>query len=229
MNSKRETQLDLKEEEGLDQQIYEALIEMGWLIPQTEEEVRLAEAAMDQSNCPPLPAALADPSHLFHRLNESDEKNDENALDAVENSRSEATANLGAVIPFQPANSAAPNEGNSSLVLPFLGMLGEETGETPSIIARELDVTVPFLTLIVQHRESVPDSWRTEMIERAAVRWNVDRQRARHSLEHPDQQEIAASRNSPYSTKKISYREILKRSGLRPEAQKYWLALAEAK
>ncbi len=180
MNRKEEDQANLKAGEEMDQQIYEALIEMGWLIPQTEEDVRLAEETLNQVECPPLPLALADPSRFIHRLDER------------------------------------------------IGMLCEVTGQTPSVIARELDVKVPFLTLIVQHRQSVPNSWRTEFVERAAAKWGVDRSLARRSLEHPDQQEIAASRRAAYSTEKISYREILRRSGLGPEAQKYWIALAEA-
>jgi hypothetical protein len=228
MNRKEEDQANLKAGEELDQQIYEALIEMGWLIPQTEEDVRIAEEALNQLECPPLPPALADPSRFIHRLDERTEEDDENSPDSVENSDAGVAANPATVIPFRLAKQPDQGEVASSSVLPYLGMLCEVTGETPSLIARELGVTAPFLTLIVQHRESVPNSWRTELVERAAARWGVDRSLARRSLEHPDQQEIAASRRAAYSTKKISYREILRRSGLGPEAQKYWIALAEA-
>ncbi len=228
MNRKEEDQANLKAGEEMDQQIYEALIEMGWLIPQTEEDVRLAEETLNQVECPPLPLALADPSRFIHRLDERIEENHENSPGTVENSDAGVAANPATVIPFRPAEQPDYGEVASSPVRPYLGMLCEVTGQTPSVIARELDVKVPFLTLIVQHRQSVPNSWRTELVERAAAKWGVDRSLARRSLEHPDQQEIAASRRAAYSTEKISYREILRRSGLGPEAQKYWIALAEA-
>lgn len=228
MNRKEENQANMEAGEELDQRIYEALIEMGWLIPQTEEDVRLAEEALSQLECPPLPPALADPSRLIHLLDERTGENHENSPGAAENSDADVETNPATVIPFRPAKNVDYKRGTSSPVLPYLGMLCEVTGQTPSVIARELKVKVPFLTLIVQHRESVPDSWRTEMVERAAAKWGVDRSLARRSLEHPDQQEIAASRRTPYSTKRISYREILRRSGFGPEAQKYWIALAEA-
>jgi hypothetical protein len=228
MNRKEEDQANLKTGEELDQQIYEALIEMGWLIPQTEEDVRLAEEALSHLDYPPLPPALADPSRFIHLLDDGTEEDGENSLGTVESSDAGVAANPATVIPFRPAKQPDHGEIASSPVRPYLGMLCELTGQTPSVIARELDVKVPFLTLIVQHRESVPDSWRTEMVERAAATWGVDRSLARRSLEHPDQQEIAASRRAPYSTKKIDYREILRRSGFEPEAQKYWIALAEA-
>jgi len=228
MNRKEEDQANLKAGEELDQQIYEALIEMGWLIPQTEEDVRLAEETLNQLEYPPLPPALADPSRFIHLLDDGTEEDGENSPSTVESRDDGVAANPATVIPFRPAKQANHGEVASSQVRPYLGMLCEVTGQTPSLIAGELDVTVPFLTLVVQHRESVPDSWRTELVERAAAKWGVDRSRARRSLEHPDQQEIAASRRTAYSMKKLSYREILKRSGLRPEAQKIWIALAEA-
>lgn len=228
MNKKKEDRAGLQGGEEWDRQIYEALIEMGWLIPQTEEGVRLAEEAMEESECPPLPPALADPSRLFHLLDENLEEGNESSSVAAESSKADAASNFTHVLAFSPGSPANSDVAEPYPVPPFLGLLREVTGETPSVIARELDVTVPFLTLIVQHRDSVPGSWRTEMIERAAVRWSVDRRRVRRSLEHPAQQEIAASRSAPYSTERISCREILKRSGLKPEAQKYWLALAEA-
>lgn len=56
----------------VDERIHDALIEMGWLIPRTEEDVHLAEAALEQVECRPLPAELADPYRLIRRLEEID-------------------------------------------------------------------------------------------------------------------------------------------------------------
>jgi hypothetical protein len=51
-----------------DELLQTALLEQGVLIPQTVEEVRLARAALTQIEPPPLPASLADPQWLRHRL-----------------------------------------------------------------------------------------------------------------------------------------------------------------
>lgn len=61
----------------LEDQIHNTLVEMGLVIPQTAEEVRIAEKAMKNSECRPLPASLADPSTLFHRLDEPEEASDQ--------------------------------------------------------------------------------------------------------------------------------------------------------
>lgn len=61
----------------LEEQIHNTLVEMGLVIPQTAEEVRIAEEAMKNSECRPLPAGLANPSTLFHRLDEPEEARDE--------------------------------------------------------------------------------------------------------------------------------------------------------
>lgn len=60
----------------LEDQIHKTLIEMGLIIPQTADEIRIAEEAIKGSECRPLPAGLANPSSLFHRLDEPEEVND---------------------------------------------------------------------------------------------------------------------------------------------------------
>lgn len=54
----------------MDERIYNALIERGWIIPQTEEEVERAERALTHIELPPLSLELADPYRLIHRLEE---------------------------------------------------------------------------------------------------------------------------------------------------------------
>jgi tetratricopeptide (TPR) repeat protein len=60
-----------RRDESLEDQIYDALIEQGWLIPQTEEDVLRAELALAQVECSPLPPELADPYRIIDRLNEA--------------------------------------------------------------------------------------------------------------------------------------------------------------
>jgi hypothetical protein len=57
----------------IDGRLHDTLIELGWLIPQTEDDVRLAEAALERAECRPLPAELADPYRLIHLLDEADD------------------------------------------------------------------------------------------------------------------------------------------------------------
>ncbi len=54
----------------MDGRIYDALIERGWIIPQTEEDVERAERALAHVELPPLSPELADPYRLIHRLDE---------------------------------------------------------------------------------------------------------------------------------------------------------------
>lgn len=64
-----------KRDQSLEDQIYYALIEKGWLIPQTEEDVLRAERALAQVECPPLPVELADPYRIIDCLDEAFEPN----------------------------------------------------------------------------------------------------------------------------------------------------------
>lgn len=63
-----------KEELGLgdemDERIYNALIERGWIIPQSEEDVQRAEHALARVELPPISPDLADPYRIIHRLDE---------------------------------------------------------------------------------------------------------------------------------------------------------------
>lgn len=56
----------------IDERLHDTLIELGWVIPQTEEDVRLAEAALETAECRPLPIGLADPYRLIRLLDEAD-------------------------------------------------------------------------------------------------------------------------------------------------------------
>lgn len=54
----------------MDGRVYDSLIDRGWIIPQTEEEVERAERALARVELPPLSPELADPYRLIHRLDE---------------------------------------------------------------------------------------------------------------------------------------------------------------
>jgi hypothetical protein len=63
---------DAKQADELDEQIHAALVEMGWIIPRSEADIRRAEAALKTTGPQSLPARLADPDHLMRRLEEPD-------------------------------------------------------------------------------------------------------------------------------------------------------------
>src|SRR5947209_20574589 len=71
MKKRTDTEKDTpKRGKSLEDLIYDALIEKGWLIPQTEEDVLRAERALAQVECSPLPPELADPYRIIDRLDE---------------------------------------------------------------------------------------------------------------------------------------------------------------
>jgi hypothetical protein len=52
----------------LDGEMYRIFVEMGWIIPRTEEEVMLAEKRLKEAEIPPFPEELKDPSGLIAQL-----------------------------------------------------------------------------------------------------------------------------------------------------------------
>lgn len=52
----------------LDGEMYRTFVEMGWIIPQTEEEVFLAEKQLKEAEIPPFPAEIKDPSGLITQM-----------------------------------------------------------------------------------------------------------------------------------------------------------------
>jgi hypothetical protein len=58
--------------DNLDESIHNALVEMGWIFPQTVEDIHRAQEALKGVRCRPLPPELANPSRLIRRLEELD-------------------------------------------------------------------------------------------------------------------------------------------------------------
>ena len=68
MNEKKQGKEFKEEFDQLDAEIYKSFIELGWVIPQTEEEVTIAEKALQKIQIPPLPAGVKDSSPLIAQL-----------------------------------------------------------------------------------------------------------------------------------------------------------------
>lgn len=213
-------------EENLDEQIYDALLEKGWLIPQTEEDLRHVEAYSKQEDCSPLPPELADPYALFPRLDEIAEE---------ELGTGEAVT-LRDVEPDQHPVLIQPNESGVAKAagatptnhVSLLADLRELTGLQATQIAHELDVTVPFLSSVGRHPKVVPLQWWKELDTRAARNLNLSQGTLMRQREHPYQAQMAASRDSAYEVVGITYEELLEQSGMDEDAKRYWLTLAAA-
>lgn len=180
----------------LAEQIYDALIEKGWLIPQTEEEVLRAEQALARVECSPMPAEMADPRRLFDRL----------ADDPAEMSREEPAA----------AGSHAS----------VLADLRGRTRLPASQIAARMGVTVPFLSAVGRYPKVVPARWRRELDARAERALGTERGVVMRSFEHPYQAQMAASRDEAYAAEPMTLERILEQSGMDEEQRREWLRLA---
>lgn len=110
---------------------------------------------------------------------------------------------------------------------PLLVALREHTRLPPSAIADAIEVPVPFLSVVSRHPTAVPAPWRTELATRAERTLQVDRRIVMASFDTPFQYDMAASRDTPYATDTVrNYADILDRSGMSPEARRFWRALA---
>lgn len=68
MNEKKQGKDFQEEFDQLDTEIYKSFVEAGWVIPQTEEEVAIAEKALRKIQIPPVPAGVKDSSPLIAQL-----------------------------------------------------------------------------------------------------------------------------------------------------------------
>lgn len=168
-----------------DKKIYDAFIELGWLIPQTEEEVQRAEKALENAECPPLPNGLADSSKILERIRKrliSDEK-------IIE----------------------TPTTSN---IKPFLGYVSDETGLPPSKIEQELRLPTEFLIQIPENAEVVKESVRENIVSATLLKFpQLNRNSLSQSLKQPSQK-MAAARNEEYSHEEITFEKILDSSGM---------------
>ena len=72
MGRKTRTKEQLPEDfEGLEQQVYEAFLARGWIIPQTEGDVSKVEAKMTTADQQEFPCELADVRTIANRIMEN--------------------------------------------------------------------------------------------------------------------------------------------------------------
>src|SRR5215813_9610574 len=122
MNEEEKNQNTMEaEDRSLDEKIYRAMVGLGWVFPQTIEEVEIAEEQMDRETVEPHAELPAAPTA-------------EDILEKI------AAANFGA-----PAAEQIQEK------QPLLTMLRQRAGMKASAIAKCLEVTVTFLSDISSH------------------------------------------------------------------------------
>ncbi len=110
---------------------------------------------------------------------------------------------------------------------PLLVALRASTQLTPSAIAAALEVPVPFLSMVSRHPKAVPVRWQQELARRAEQHLEMDPQAVIQSFSADFQYDRATSRDAPYTADTVQhYEDILKRSGMSPDAQTFWQSLA---
>lgn len=100
-----------KRSKNFDDLVYEALIEKGWLIPRTEEDVLRAECALEPVEHSPLPQEISDPYRIIDRLNEAFEDDAcEIAADALSAEIADESCEIDNAEPRNPAYVYVSNE-----------------------------------------------------------------------------------------------------------------------
>ena len=202
----------------MDEQIYDALIDKGWLIPQTEDEVFRAEQALAQIECALLPPEMADPYRLFDRLEDDPgEELLQRALSPDEGRRPDATP---------PAGDESQATGAADAHASVLADLRGRTRLPASQIAVRMGVSVPFLAAVGRYPNVVPIGWRRELDSRAERKLGTERGVVMRSFERPYQAQMAASRDEAYDAQSMTPEKILDQSGMGEEERREWLRLA---
>ncbi|MBL8204727.1 MAG: hypothetical protein JNM09_10895 [Blastocatellia bacterium] len=192
----------------LEDKIYEALRERGWLIPETEEEVlrALTEMEIDPID---FPSELAVPPKLA-----GEPQNGATPLASKDSKAQVIDEPLG----FSTAVK-------SKTVLEFLR---ESTGKKPSEISNEMGANTIFLSNISRYADVIDISTRQKIANIAEQKFQVPANAVMHCFEQSRQEKVAALRKTSFGeSKAITYEEIVNSSGMNEEAKRFWLSLAK--
>jgi len=202
MNEEEKNQYTMEaEDRRLDEKIYRAMIGLGWVFPQTVEDVEIAEEQIDQETAAPhtgLPTAPTAPTA-------------EDILKRVATANSDA---LGAE-QIQQKQSLLP-------------MLRQRAKMKASSIAECLEVTVTFLSDISSHSSVIPLKPQKEIARRTTANLTgITEQDVLDSFSHNSYEPMAAFRDKSFEEENIDYEKIVLRSDMSEERQRYWLSLAK--
>lgn len=194
-------QPEAKELEGL---IYRAMLERGWILPRTVEEIEIVEDESDESvEVDDLP----DAETLLKRV----------AAPSSFQTQAEAQGQSSKV-----KGSNARKTANPQSVLVFLR---HQTKQRPSEIAAALQVTVPFLSDL---GPQTPPAWQRKMVLEVKHKFSqVSVEELQQAFENPRELSLAAFREAAYEHQELTPEQILERSGMSDEAKAIWRALLE--
>jgi hypothetical protein len=110
----------------------------------------------------------------------------------------------------------------------LLSLLRKFTSDMPSNIAQKLGVNVAFLRGCNDSSGNVPPQCKNELIRRVGnVYPFIARNKVAKVVEKPTVLQKAALRDKEYSGSQMSFEEIVKKSNMDSEVQKFWLELAQ--
>jgi transcriptional regulator with XRE-family HTH domain len=110
--------------------------------------------------------------------------------------------------------------------LPLVNHLRRSTGMSTTEIAKEMGVTVTFLSLLERHAESLPHAWRAELADRAEQMLGVPREAVISAFDYRSHLRLAALEDSSRQTEAFDYEEVLAQSGMDEPVKQVWRALA---
>lgn len=186
----------------LENSIYEALRERGWLIPETEEEIvrTLLEMETDPIDFPP---ELSTPPQI--------ERNRPNEASSIESQKSNR------MLSAEPAKPKT--------VLEFLR---ERTEKKPSEISSAMGANTIFLSNISRHADVIDINTRQKIANLAEQKFQVPADEVMQCFEYSGHEKMAAFRKTSFDeSKPMTYEEIVNSSGMNEEAKRFWLSLAK--
>lgn len=108
---------------------------------------------------------------------------------------------------------------------PFLALLRDVADESVQTLAAAMDITPDFLVDLSDHGAVLPLKARRELVRRARIGHNIDEAEAIASFDVVTLRR-AASRDSAYPESNETFTDIVKRSSLSAEQQRFWSSLA---
>ena len=108
---------------------------------------------------------------------------------------------------------------------PFLALLRDVAGESVQSLAASMDITPDFLVDLSDHGYVVPLAARRELVRRARKHLGIDEREAIASFDAVTLRR-AASRRTEFTETNETFVDIVKRSSLGVDAQRFWSNLA---
>lgn len=129
-------------------------------------------------------------------------------------------------LPLVPASASSGSAPTRS----FFTLLEDRTDLDGEDIADQLGphVTLELLLMTGQHPELFPKRMREELARRAEQVFGISAALSLASFDYVPMRHLrAASRSQSFGAAPTSFRELLRRCGLSPEQQMYWISIAK--